>query len=150
MSEQTSQPTGLGLVRRVMAMLKLGDQGKVDNFFGRIIRSSEQAIKGLRQQLSNLEFNQTAALENIDDRIADAKTVLDEVYLSVNVDRLGTNADMDAYAQEYLSAVESAEDRLEDLHEERKNLIEAYDKKVKDINDQILAYQARIDKIKKG
>lgn len=132
------------LVSKIAAALKLGDEGKLQSFMDRIIRDSNREVTRLSQNLSTEKISYDHSLEKLNDDLADAKQALEDAYMNVDVARIGTNADQDAYKATYLHGIEEAEKAIDRIEERITHLKEVYSKSKKDITEQINAYKARI------
>ena len=105
------------LVSKIAAALKLGDEGKLQSFMDRIIRDSNREVTRLSQNLSTEKISYDHSLEKLNDDLADAKQALEDAYMNVDVARIGTNADQDAYKATYLHGIEEAEKAIESVQD---------------------------------
>jgi predicted nucleic acid-binding Zn-ribbon protein len=147
-STENTKKEGKGLVMtlvsKIAAALKLGDEGKLQSFMDRIIRDSSREVTRLTQNLSTEKISYDHSLEKLNDDLADAKQALEDAYMNVNVTRIGTNADQDAYKATYLYGIEEAEKAIDRIEDKITRLKEGYSQSKKEITEQINAYKARI------
>jgi predicted nucleic acid-binding Zn-ribbon protein len=147
-STENTKKEGKGLVMtlvsKIAAALKLGDEGKLQSFMDRIIRDSSREVTRLTQNLSTEKISYEHSLEKLNDDLADAKQALEDAFMNVDVTRIGTNADQDAYKATYLYGIEEAERAIDKIESKITNLKEEYSKSKKEITEQINAYKARI------
>lgn len=132
------------LVSKIAAALKLGDEGKLQSFMDRIIRDSSREVTRLSQNLSTEKISYEHSLEKLNDDLADAKQALEDAFMNVDVTRIGTNADQDAYKATYLRGIEEAEVAIDRIEDKITRLKDEYSNSKKEITEQINAYKARI------
>lgn len=130
MSETTESTGKFSLTRKIAAMFKLGENGKLDSFFERVVKSLKKEKTLLTKNLDNAEFNHKQALDNIDDKLEDAKDTLQEAYTSVDLECIKTNELQKDHVEVYLSGIEGATKAVQLLEKEREKLIEAYKEEV--------------------
>lgn len=142
-----AKSANLSLYQTVLAMLKAGNEGKLLAFFQRQLSKSATALKGHDQNIKNLEYNRDRDVETIDGQLEDAEAELNSVYSSIDVERLGNNAQMDAYAEEYWSRITAAEDKVKALKDRRQATIDRAKDAVEAIELQKKVIQERVAKI---
>lgn len=147
-STENTKKEGKGLVMtlvsKIAAALKLGDEGKLQSFMDRIIRDSSREVTRLTQNLSTEKISYEHSLEKLNDDLADAKQALEDAFMNVDVTRIGTNADQDAYKATYLRGIEEAEVAIDRIEDKITRLKDEYSNSKKEITEQINAYKARI------
>lgn len=143
-----NEEKGLGIVEKIMKLLKLDDAGKVEKFFRKEIKKHENVIRDTNNLLTAMGNAHEAKLQEIDDKLEDARESLEATYTDVLPANVATNDAMESFAYEYWSRVDAAEDKVKRLEEHRKILIEKYDKEVEATKEKIAKAKARIDKIK--
>lgn len=133
----TKQPTGI--VERIMAKLKLDDNGKLQNFFDKQIKNLKKEIKEYEKAIENEEYNSKNRIDNLKEQLEDAEAELQDAYDNVKPDNVETNAKQDYFAKTYWDAIENAESVIEEIkfnieEEERvtKELIEEYQSQIKE------------------
>lgn len=137
----------LSLVERIVAFLKLNDAGKIQSFFDSETKNCKVQIKKLESNLKQLDLQNEIELEELERKIEDAETAVDDAYLNVDVEKIKTNADKDAFAKTYWGKIKSADATLTYLKEEHVEKLKAIKEKKEEIAKQIAAYNVRIDKL---
>ena len=56
-NKENNQTSKFSIVRAISAFLKLGDDGKLDSFFTRIIKTLSKEVCAHKKNLDNLRFN---------------------------------------------------------------------------------------------
>lgn len=135
------------IARTISATLKLGDAGKLDSFLGRVVKQLEKEIKGLKRSLGNEEYNHDNRIEELEDKLADAKKQREDAYLAIDMDSIGTNQKEAAYVDTYLENLDDHDEAVEAIETEIKEENEAFDEAKKDNQERIDSLQARIDAI---
>ena len=93
-------------MRAISAFLKLGDDGKLDSFFTRIIKTLSKEVCAHKKNLDNLRFNHEQKLDELNDSLEDAQTALQESYLKVDIELIGNNAAQKSFEDLYLENIE--------------------------------------------
>jgi len=151
MSTQKKASTSkFSIVRAISALLNLGDNGKLDSFLARTVKTLNTEAKVLTNNLNTLEFNHQQKLDSLEDSLEDAKETLAVSYLDIPVDCVETNAAQIAYMDTYLNGIEAAEEDVERLENRKERAIEAYDVAVKDVNEQVVSLNKRVKTIGKA
>jgi len=146
MSEKSMK---LSLVARILAKFKIGDEGKYNSFFLKLIKDEERAISELKHNINAEKLYHTAVKELLENKIEDAENVLDNVYLEVNPEEIQTNAQQEEFKKVYWTNIDLAEKQLTRLTKELTDVKENHERTLKEINEQISKRQARIAKINK-
>ena len=136
----------LSIVNKIMAALNLGDNGKLDSFFGRAVKQLKREITQYKSNLSTELVARNIQKEDLEASLEDATGDLEAAYLQIDVKELNNNAAQDAYREQYFDRIESAESKitsltndLKDLNTEIKDLTKTYDEKI----------QVRLDRIER-
>lgn len=135
------------LVRAISEFLKLGDDGKLDSFFTRVIKTLEKEKVAFNKNLDNLKFNHEQKLDELKDSLEDAKAALDEQYLKVSVDKIGTNEAQKDFMESYLTAIDTHELAVTKIEKQIESLKEGYKADKERIEKQIESLNKRITKI---
>jgi hypothetical protein len=108
-SENTQDSTNceFSISRFVCSFLKLGNGGKVDSFLNRVIKTLKKEIVLLKKNLDTLKFNYEQSLEELNDKLDDAKENLEAAFVEINVDRIATNESQKDYEEVYLSNIDN-------------------------------------------
>lgn len=147
MSTPTTPPSKFNIVREIARLLKLGDQGKLDSFLTRVIKTINKEIAILKKNLDTNEFNHKQQLEEFDDRLQDAKEALDNAYLSINVDKIATNEAQTAYVDVYLENIDDKAEAVAKIEHLIETAKEMFAEEQKSLQDQIDSLEARVKKL---
>lgn len=145
--ENTPEVKGLGIVAKIMKVLKLDEEGKVGKFFAKEVKKCVTAIRDLKNNLVAQANVFASDLEKLNDRLEDAKDNVEAAYQAVTIDNVANNETMDRFADSYWSKVTSAEDRVTRIEKEIESAGKVNEASTKEINEQIEKYQTRIDRI---
>ena len=145
--ESTPEVKGLGIVAKIMKVLKLDEEGKVGKFFAKEVKKCVTAIRDLKNNLTAMANVFASDLEKLNDRLEDAKDNVEAAYQAVTMDNVLNNETMDRFAGSYWSKVTSAEERVARIEKEIVEAGKANEVEVKETNEQIAKYQTRIDRI---
>lgn len=150
MSKENATPKSkFSLVRAIAAKLNLGEEGKLDNFFGKVVKTLTREMTALKKNLDTKKFNYEQELDELHDKLVDAQDALAGTYESVDVDRIKTNEDQNNYIDVYLANINRATQKVRDIEEQIKTLQEAYEENKKATEEQIAAINTRIETIGK-
>ena len=136
------------LVSKIAAALKLGDEGKLQSFFTRMIRENNREITNLEQNMEAEKISYNHSKISLEDKLEDARQALEDAYMDVDISRISTNADQDSYKYVYLGKIERAERRIDEIELELTTLAEAFSEANKRRQKQIDAYTSRNAKLK--
>ena len=136
-----------GIVAKILALLNLGEEGKIENFFVKQRKALEKDIKNLNKNLDTYEDQKAEALEELNEKLEDAKTKVEDAYTSVTVENVATNEAANSFADTYWYYVANAEAAVEKLETSIKTETEEYDKLLESTKTQIAKKQARLNKI---
>lgn len=135
------------IVRKIKALFNMGDEGKLESFLDRVIKSLTTDQKAHKQNLATEKFNHDQKMDKLNDQLEDLKVELEESFSNIPIANVETNALQTSYVSTYLSNISRKEKAVEAKEEEIKVAQEAYDKTVEETNKQIELLQDRIDKI---
>jgi hypothetical protein len=135
---QEAKKSRFAIVTVIMAALNLGEAGKLESFFGRLVKKFNGEIKILKQNKSTDAMTIENDITSVKDQLEDAQSDLMAAYADVDVEKLDSNASQDAHGEEYIAKIEMQEkivERLETRLEELEKSLEVsngkYDKKIK-------------------
>lgn len=137
----------LELAKKIMRILKLDEAGKIETFLNKEIKTFNQNIKDLKYNDVAFKSEYEKALNKIESDIEDAEEEVNNSYTDIRMENVTNNATMAAFSKVYWGNIDSAEKVLENLKKRKVELKENFDKQIKDNDEQIAKYQARIDKI---
>lgn len=137
-----------GIVASIMAALKLGEEGKIGSFFNKLENEFEREIKSIKHNIKGEELEHDHAVESMKAKIEDAKKAIEDAWMNITAEQVATNAMQESFKDKYLSNVTMKEQQLGHLEYLLKGINTSYDEKIKDLNDQIEKYEARLKKIR--
>ena len=140
--------TPAGIVAKIMAVLKLGEEGKIGSFFSKLESDFSREIKAIKHNLAGLEFEHEQQLEKLNEQLEDAQKAVEDAWMNVTADNVATNAAQESFKQYYLLEIALAENRVKDVEREIKDAKGEYKERVEDLNDQISKYEARLARIR--
>jgi SMC interacting uncharacterized protein involved in chromosome segregation len=137
-----------GIVASIMAALKLGEEGKIGSFFNKLENEFEREIKSIQHNIKGEELEHDHAVESLKAKIEDAKKAIEDAWMNITAEQVATNAMQESFKSDYLSNVTMKEIELERLEDQLKKINSSYDASIKDLNEQIEKYEARLTKIR--
>jgi len=150
MSKENATPKSkFSLVRAIAAKLNLGEEGKLDNFFAKVVKTLTREMTALKKNLDTRKFNYEQELDELHDKLVDAQDALAGTYESVDVDSIKTNEDQNNYIDVYLNNINRATQKVRDIEARIKNLQETYEECKEEIEKQIEAINVRIETVGK-
>jgi len=138
---------GFGIVALIMAVLKLDEAGKIGKFFAKEVKKFESAIRDLKNNVTEMENVYQSDTDKINGKLEDAKEAVEDAYQAVTIENVANNATMESFAASYWRNIDSAQALVTRIEKQIADAAEAQVKALKEVNDQIAKYQARIDKI---
>lgn len=145
--ENQTKTTATGIVAKIMAFLKLGEEGKIISFFERLRKNLKREIEVNKRNKENLVFNNQAKVDKLNDDLEDAKTTLEQTYLNVPVENVSTNADQEAFESTYWSRVERAEEVVARIKKQLEDNEISFKKQTENIDKQIAELEYRLSQI---
>lgn len=137
----------LSLLERIKAKLNLGEEGQIQNFLDKQVKTLGREIKACEKNIENLKYNHEADLEKKQEQLEDAKVELDSAYENIKASNVENNAKQNDYASVYWANIEQAEEKVERIKKSIDNAKEKLADQIKEIEIQIAERQRRIEKI---
>lgn len=135
------------IVARILAILNLGEEGKIGHFFTKQVKSLQREIDGLKRNIVTLTYNSDLAIDQLREKLEDAKAELDAAYLNITPADVETNAKQDEFSATYWSNVERAEAKVTRLEKTITEGTDCLKDQIKDNEEQIKERERRIEKI---
>lgn len=148
-TKETNVVSEFALVKAIVKLLKIGDQGKLESFFSRICKILKKEISALEKTLEVKKFEYERDLDDLKDKLEDAQEALSASLLQVDVERIKTNEDQNAYAEVYLSNIDIKQEEVISLENQIKALTENFEKEEASANAQINSLKKRLEEIGK-
>ena len=137
-----------GIVASIMSALKLGEEGKIGSFFNKLENEFEREIKSIKHNIKGEELEHDHAVESLKAKIEDAKKAIEDAWMNITAEQVATNAMQESFKSDYLANVTMKEMELVRLEDQLKKINSSYEASIKDLNEQIEKYEARLKKIR--
>jgi len=133
----SNKKTPLTVFEKIKATLKLGDDGKLMSFFGRIDKFIKREIKALETSRTLTVSTYEQERDQLVDKLQDAVEALDSQYQNVTVDQIATNSLQESFMGTYLDRIRYAENTVNDIENQIEELDTEHASDLSSINDQI-------------
>ena len=146
---QTPAPSTskFSIVRAISALLKLGDDGKLDSFLARVVKTLKKEVAILKKNLDTMKFNHEQNLEELNDKLQDAQEALADSYLQIDVARIGTNEAQTSYVDVYLENIDNKAAAVKLVEDKIAKAKEKYAEDAKAVQEQVDSLEKRIKTI---
>jgi len=132
------------IVREIAALLNCGDNGKLDSFFTRVVKTLKKESAGLVKNIEIEKFNHESALDDLKDELQDANEAYEEALKEVPVDQIATNAQQIVYMETYLTRLDTRSIAVKAISNRITIAKESHTEKIKELNEQIESLKTRI------
>jgi chromosome segregation ATPase len=149
-SEVKVSESKFSIVRAIAAKLNLGNDGKLDSFLMRIIKTLNNEIKAHKNNIRVTEFNHKEEVDVLNDKLEDAREELEDAYSDIPLEKVTTNSDQVDYMDAYLSKLDYKLNRVAALEKELEKSKESTTEIIDGFNDQIKDIETRIKAISKA
>lgn len=122
----TKSLSKLALVRAIMALLNIGEEGKVESFFQKALKSLKDDVKAEEQEIKVLEFEFESKFDKFTDELDDAKQAYEESFLAVNVRAIDTKSQQSDYVAVYFRNIREKRAKVIFVQEKIDQLKEAW------------------------
>lgn len=137
----------LSIVAKVLALLNITEEGKIENFFMKQRKSLEKDIKNLNKNLDTLKDQHQDAIEDLNEKLEDARVRVTEAYTSIKVEDIDTNEKANQFADLYWDRIERAESEVEKLEKQKEQAEKVQQDLIENIQKEIAERQRRLDMI---
>jgi hypothetical protein len=134
----------MSLIDRIKATLKIGDEGKVQNFIEKQTSKLEREIKSINQNISILENEYSNKMADFGDQTQDAEQAVIDAYEAITIEELKNNASTDEFSKKYWANIEECEKGLKRLEKVIEDYKESYSTKLENFKLQIAERERRI------
>ncbi len=135
------------IVRKISEQQKLGNDGKLDSFIGKVIKNLTREVAVLEKNKETLTFNHQQRMDDFKDKIEDATEAEANSYTAINVKEITTNEAQNHYIETYLTNIERNGSAVKSIEEVQKSSVEIYDEKIKVLDESIATLKRRITTI---
>lgn len=140
--------SNFSIVRKIAALLNLGEEGKLDSFFNKVVKSLSNEIKVKKNNLNSKKLLHEQKLDELEDKLEDAKLALEESFLKVDVSNITTNEDQTNYVDKYLDNIDVKYLQVKKLEDQIEKEKEAYAQDCKTTEEDVDSLTLRIQIIK--
>lgn len=142
------ETTGIyALAQKVLNLLNIGEDAKINNFFAKEVKKAEKAIRDLKRNLTTLENQYNDDVDDVNEKLVDAREAVDDAKIAVTLNDVKTNDAADSFATTYWRNVDAKLAEVKKLEKKLETLKETFNKATEEIQEQIDKYQDRIDMI---
>jgi hypothetical protein len=135
------------LSEKIAAALKLGDAGKINNFFERERRELERSIRANQKNIEAAEYAAEQKTDELRYKLEDAHDSVEAAYLNITPENVATNALQEQFSPVYWAGVKAAEDNVVRLEKEISDVQDQLKEKREGLEKQIQKLQTRISVI---
>lgn len=147
MSEVVTSTPKRSLLAKVLAILNLTDEGRIDNFFSKQTDVLVREKRDLNTNKSTLINQRDQKLEDLNEQLEDAQNDVDSAYAAVKPENVATNDAAKKFAVEYWDNIESAEEKVANIQKQIKSLTESYAEQISDLDAQLVERDRRIARL---
>ena len=137
------------LVKKIMAILKLDEAGKISKFFSGIVKDNKREIAKIEANIKANELEYETEMDQLDENLEDAKDAVEAAYQAVTLEDVKTNEAMESFKSSYLANIRNKEAIVTRLEAQIKAKKENYDETLKANKEQIAKREALIAKLTK-
>jgi len=135
------------IVDVILAKLNITERGKIENFFMKQRSELNKEIRDLTKNKKTLIDDHQDAVEDLNEKLADAQVEVEEAYTAVTVEDISSNEKAKAFANNYWDNIEVAEQRVEGIKDQILDAEEDFNNEIEEIDTQIDERQRRLNKI---
>lgn len=140
----TNVVSEFALVKKIVALLKIGDQGKLESFFSRVCKNLKKEISALEKTMDVAKFEFERNLDDLNDKLEDAQEAYTASLMQVDVESIKTNEDQNKYVDIYLSNIDrkhseviALENKITKLKEEYQQANELTEKQISSLKKRL-------------
>ena len=137
--------TELAIVKKVMAILELGDAGKIGSFFNKQKSKADKAIRDLRRNKLTLKNIHKDDIEDLNDSLEDLNESLADAYLNVTPKDVKNHEAMSLFEVSYWDKISKLKASIETVKGGIEECKEAYVKSIEDVDSQIAKYKENLE-----
>ena len=122
--------------KRVLAVLNLNDEGKVDLMLNKMLKYYKEELRKAKANIETVERRLAEWLENAEEELLELKEAEETAFVTIDPDRIATNDSRNSYVR--------------DLDEQFNQAIKARERKEKEIINRKKDDEATIENYKKA
>lgn len=134
----------LAIVRKAMAFLNLGEEGKLESFYSKVINTLSKEKKILNQNIDQLKFNHSVEIEALEEKLEDAQEAFEHSKIDVDLSKIHTNADQTNYVDIFLNNMDKKALEVKSIESQIAASKETFEKSKKEYEDLIESLDKRI------
>ena len=135
------------LTQTIMANSTKGDAGKLDGFFGKVVKQLTREISNLKTNSGIITNTSKQSKIDLEDQLEDAREGLKDAFLSVNVEKIGTNEAQKALVIPYMQGIISAKATISLIEQTIKDLAEETALEIGNVDSEIKVREEAIEMI---
>lgn len=140
----TKEVSEFAIVKKIMAILKLDEAGKINKFFEKEVKAFKNEIRDLNNLILAEKAKYEATTDRLKDAIEDAKENVALAYQSITMENVANNEAMQSFSTVYWNRVDKAEEVVKSLESQVKVAEETYEKEVEKYKAKIAKFEERI------
>ena len=149
MSKESSTPIApKGIVAKILAFLNLTDEGKIGNFFKRVINEFEFQIEAIETLIATAKLQYKSEYKDLSYKLEDAKANEEAVWYQIKPEDVSTRAQQDDFKDAYLQKIDEAAEETLKIEKQIKELEERHEAELKKHNADIAKIKAKVARIK--
>jgi hypothetical protein len=146
----TEKKSKFAIVNTICALLNLGEFGKIENFISKTVRVLKNEVEDYKRNIATNRYIHKGKFASMQEDLEDAEQALEDAYNHVQTERLGSNADIKKYREEYLADIYVAETNVEAVKESIESDKKMHEKVLESDKDEIKWREVRINKLVKS
>ena len=143
-----TETTKITILDRILAFLKTDEKSQVIKVLGKAGKIWANQVRNGERELEQIAFDHASNVENLNEKIEDAKVRMDESFLQIDTTVKGSE-DIENYITEvYEPQIVATSEAYKDLVQDLKDAEEDYNKEKDALIKQINFYKDMIAKVK--
>jgi len=138
------------ITRAIAAALNLGDEGKMDSFLTKVVKTLRNEVKIHTQNLETMKFKYNQRLDVLGDELVEAKEASEAEYTNITTSNVETKSAQNSHVEIYLDRVDARIGEVQRVEYDIKDTKESYSDKVKEVKLEVKSLEVRIERISRG
>ena len=144
----SAETTKITILDRILAFLKTDEKSQVIKVLTKAGKIWANQVRNGERELEQLAFNHASTVENLTEKIDEAKIRMDEAFMQIDTTVKGSD-DIENYIEEvYEPQIVAASDAYDDLVKDLEDATKDFNKAKDELTKQIDFYKKMIDKVK--
>ncbi len=137
----------LTITEKVLAFLKITDEGRINGFYLKQQAQLNKDIKNLNKNLDTLNDQHEETLEELNEKLDDATIRVEEAYQGVTPEDVATNEKANSHTNTFWFVVEKAEAVVAELTAQIERTQKRHDEAIENVKAQITERERRLAKL---